>query len=441
MRVFWLGLAALLASGSTALAAGFDCHVATYRFADGEVIDLGPTAQGELRWRRIDGRTGLVQAADGEALTSTLGWTKQPDGVRLTLPPCEASAITVDGRTAKRLSFTVMDTKFKGADGVELNGRLVLPKGEGKVPLVVIGHGSEDTSAVLLSAEQRLYPSQGVGAFVFDKRGTGQSAGTYSQDFDLLARDVAAAVVEARRLAGPRAGRVGVEGGSQGGWIMPLAATKTPVDFVLVDYGLTISPWDENVAETVQDLEAKGWGKADVAKGREMAAAASDLVASKFAEQDIAAWNALRAKYQAEPWYKDLEGEFTGLFAPHAGEGVKAYAETVSLFKANTTWKHDSLAVLRRLDTPLLWIVAGADTVAPPEQTEADLSRLMAEKRDIRVIVFPDTEHGIREFVVENGERQGTRQAEGYTAVRLDWIRGAPLKAAYGRGQFVKPAP
>src|SRR3546814_13627615 len=86
---------------------------------------------------------------------------------------------------------------------------------------------------------QYLLPEQGVGVFVYDKRGTGRSTGSYTQDFHLLAGDARAALVEALRLAGERAGRIGFHGGRQAGWVAPLAASKTPpAQFVLVGYGL-----------------------------------------------------------------------------------------------------------------------------------------------------------------------------------------------------------
>jgi hypothetical protein len=49
------------------------------------------------------------------------------------------------------------------------------------------------------------------------RRGTGASGGVFSQDFDLLAANVFAAMREARRMPGARVGRVGYQSGSQGG--------------------------------------------------------------------------------------------------------------------------------------------------------------------------------------------------------------------------------
>src|SRR6185369_14213067 len=104
--------------------------------------------------------------------------------------------------------FETRDVTFRSGD-VELAGRLVLPPGTDKVPIVVLVHGSEDSSARDFYAQQRQFPAMGVGAFVYDKRGTGASKGSYTHDYPLLAADAAAAANEARRLAGPRAGRVG----------------------------------------------------------------------------------------------------------------------------------------------------------------------------------------------------------------------------------------
>jgi hypothetical protein len=50
-----------------------DCHVGTYRFANGTDVDIGPGEGAKLRWRRKDGTPGeLTQSAEG-SWTSTLG--------------------------------------------------------------------------------------------------------------------------------------------------------------------------------------------------------------------------------------------------------------------------------------------------------------------------------------------------------------------------------
>src|SRR3546814_4024148 len=88
--------------------------------------------------------------------------------------------------------------------------------------------------------------AQGISVFVYDKRGTGGSEGEYTQNFELLAADAAKALDTARGMTAGRHGRAGFFGGSQGGWVAPLAATRTKADFVAVGFGLVASPIEED---------------------------------------------------------------------------------------------------------------------------------------------------------------------------------------------------
>src|SRR5277367_3875168 len=74
-RCFELLMAGALLSAANIGAAAddqqADCHVGTYRFANRPDVDIGPGAEGKLRWRRQDGTTGeLTRASDG-SWTST----------------------------------------------------------------------------------------------------------------------------------------------------------------------------------------------------------------------------------------------------------------------------------------------------------------------------------------------------------------------------------
>src|SRR5581483_10922391 len=317
---------------ATAARAAQDCHVGAYRFANDDVIDIAPADDGLLRWRMFDGTVGQLHPKDG-GWTSTYGWTTRPDGHRIALPDCAHGEIVFDGKTAQRIAFDVTDTTFTGRDGVKLRGRLVLPKGADKVAIVVLVHGSEDDSAVNTYSLQRLLPAEGVGAFVYDKRGTGGSQGKYTQDFDVLADDAVAAMREARRLAGVRAGRVGYQGGSQGGWIVPLAANRAPVDFAIVSFGLAVTVLEEDEQEMVLEMTLKHHSPDEIAKALEIERAVAALVADAMAgkaiqDADYAAFDAVRAKYRNEPWFKDVHGNFTHFVLPLNKDQLKAFAAT-----------------------------------------------------------------------------------------------------------------
>src|SRR3546814_15715526 len=125
-----------------------------------------------------------------------------------------------------------------------------MPPGDAPVPIVVLLHGAEFSSARDSNSLQRMLPAAGIGAFVYDKRGTGASGDKYTQVFSLLADDAVAALAETRRMAGARGTRLGFQGPSQGGRLDTPAAPRPPVDFRTVVCGLTIT-----VAE--QEREAK----------------------------------------------------------------------------------------------------------------------------------------------------------------------------------------
>lgn len=407
----------------------FGCRSGAWRLADGRNLTLAEIPDGGLRWRLEDGRTGkLVQRDDG--WRNTIGWTDLPEDLPVTFGDCPDGLLSFEGQTASRLDLDRLETKFVGA-GETLLGRLVLPPGDAPVPILVEVHGSERDAATKFNFFQQMAPALGIGVFVYDKRGTGGSTGNYTQDFSLLAADAAAAVSEARRLAGQRALSVGLHGSSQGGWVAPLAATLAPIDFVIVGYGLAVSPLAENRAETVQDVAEAGYGPAAQAAAGELADAAGVIMASGFRD-GFAELDRLKAFYGNELWFGKARGEFTGEFVQYPSWMLQIGGPWSA---TGTTWLHDPQPVLQALDVPVLWILAARDTDAPIEETRDRLMALAAQNHPITVVSFPESEHGMREFEVdEDGRRIFTRYSEGYFKIVADWALNQRLSStSYGR--------
>jgi dienelactone hydrolase len=423
-------------------AAAPDCRIGAYRLDDGRIVDVGPSSAG-LRWRMPDGTTGVLQpAAEPGVFRSTLGSTGRPDGRAIAFGPCGSGELRFDGATGRLLTFDVVETRFRSG-GATLFGRLVLPPGTGPAPLVVQVHGSERFSATEFNPRQRMLPAFGIGAFVYDKRGTGRSGGRYTQDFAVLAADAAAAAREARRLAAERAGVLAYEGASQGGWVAPLAALAEPADRVIVGYGLTVSPLEENRSEVLNALKAEGFDATALAGAAEVADATGELMASGF-RRGFERYARARARYRREPWYGRLGGEFTGDLSRYPAWVLRLAGPVLHRFiDRGTPWRHEPLPVLRRVQAPMLWVVAGADREAPPEQTLADLRALQAEGRDVTVLVFPNTDHGVVEFeTAPDRERVATRTADGYFAAVVDFARDGRLgEGAYGASVRSGPGP
>jgi pimeloyl-ACP methyl ester carboxylesterase len=405
-----------------------NCHVGAYRLTDGSVVDVGPSDGSHLRWRREDGTTGLLTSHADGTWSSTLGWTDRPDGVKAAFSDCAKGRIDFNGTRGQRIAFDVTNTRFQGA-GVTLAGRLVLPKGNGRVPIVVLVHGSEHMSALDFYSLQRMFPAAGVGVFVYDKRGTGASGGQYTQSYLLLADDAIAAVGEAKRLAGPRAGRVGYQGGSQGGWVAPLAAKISPVDFVIVGFGLAVSPLEEDREAIAYDMQRQGYGPDVMAKAMQVADASAAILLSNF-RSGYDKLDALKKQYGQEPWFKHVHGDVTWvLLAWPAGE----LKQKGPVLFAGAPLQYDPMPVLRNLDTPQLWILGGEDADAPSAETIKRLRALQQTGRPITLAVYPDAEHGMYEFETEpDGTRVDTRNPEGYFRVMRDFILSGRLHDRYG---------
>ncbi|SDY46589.1 hypothetical protein SAMN04487939_102267 [Lysobacter sp. yr284] len=445
MRAQWIAtaLAALLCATQAAAAArsgaadpsaaeskaAAACAIGSYRLADGRPLDIGPGAEGRLRWRSDDGRTGaLARGADG-AWTSTLGWTERADGHRVRFD-CARDRLRFDHTPGQRVRLIQRDTRFRGS-GVELAGRLILPPGEGRVPLVVLVHGAEHDSALQRYSLQREFANAGIATFVYDKRGTGASGGRYTQDYLTLAADAIHALGEARRLGGARIGRVGYQGGSQGGWVAPLAARIAPVDFVVVSFGLAVSPLEEDREAIAFDLRRAGFGgdAAAMAGAMAIADATATLIDSGFAE-GYDALAAVKAKYAQARWYASVRGNFTWYLLGNDADTIRRDAPGLV---RGVPAHYDPMPVLEQLDTPQLWALGGQDRDAPPQETLRRLAALQRAGKPIARALFARAEHGLYEFETSaDGERVSTRQPDGYFRLMADFILGKPLQARYG---------
>ena len=413
-----------------------NCQIGAYRFTDGEIVDIARSEGNAFRWRKFDGSTGVLHQKEDGSWTSTLGWTERPDGHTASFTGCANGEIEFDGKKAHRIPFDVTDIVFEGRDGVKLAGRLVLPKGNERVPIAVLVHGAEHESARDSYALQRLLPTENVGAFVYDKRGTGASKGKYTQDFDTLADDAVAAMREAKRIAGARCARIGYQGGSQGGWVAPLAATRAPVDFVIVSFGLAVSVIDEDQEEVALEMQLKGHSEEEISKALEVASAAEAVFESNFTK-GFERLDAVRAKYRNEPWYKDVHGNYTHFILPYTAVEAR---EKFKDFLPGTPFRYDPIPTLRAVKAPQLWVLGQDDLEAPSAETSRRIKALIAKGKPITLAVFPHAEHGMTEYeIASDGERVSTRYAPGYFAMMRDFARNGQLSGSYGASLVMKP--
>ncbi|WP_395330933.1 alpha/beta hydrolase [Novosphingobium sp. BL-8H] len=416
----------LLASGSALAAA---CAPGAYGTDAKDFVVIGstppPSGKGQ-RYTFLDGRRGGTEET-GSPVTCT------DDTV---------TYVRADGRVSRwtRVPTRETETHFDSA-ATRLTGELIEPAGpvDPKRPLVVLVHGSERTRA-MGAIYAHMLVMQGISVFAYDKRGTGASEGEYTQNFELLADDAAAALKEARRLAAGRFGRAGFFGGSQGGWIAPAAATRTQpgsvaADFVAVGFGLVVSPIDEDRAQLLDEARTARLDDAAIAQIERLSQATSRLMLSHFTEgfEDL---DRVRREIGDAPWSRTIAGEYSGDMLRMSDADLRRIGRA-RFDNLEVIWDYDSRRVLQSLKVPLLWVLAGEDREAPIAETQAVLTRLQASGQPIDIYLFPLTDHGILEYHTNpDGSRTMTRMADGYLRLLGDWIKGS-VRGQYGRAQLL----
>lgn len=148
--------------------------------------------------------------------------------------PHDLFSSPVPGIYASRISYTSADVPFTSEDGTPLMGRLSLPETASPAGAFMMLHGSErgrrDNFSNKLMAHFML--SHGFAVLNYDKRGVGDSQGTYQESASTTnlqqhAEDAIAGVEYLAARPEIDAKRIGLIGFSQAGWIIPLAASQT----------------------------------------------------------------------------------------------------------------------------------------------------------------------------------------------------------------------
>jgi hypothetical protein len=275
--------------------------------------------------------------------------------------------------------------------------------------------------------------------FVYDKRGTGVSGGTYTQDFNVLADDAIAAMREAQKRAGERLGRIGYQGGSEGGWVVPLAANRAPVDFAIVSFGLAVTVLEEDQESVALDMYFHHHSSADTVKALELARAAERVVET-LGKEGYEAFDALRQKYKSEPWYKDVHGDFIFAVMPLDRKQILELIDHDFSFVKTTPFRYEPMPALRASTTPQLWVLGSDDLESPSAETAKRITSLIAQGKRYSLAVYPGAEHGMTEYELNaKGERISTRFAPGYFQMMADFIRDGRIGVRYGNAKITQP--
>lgn len=404
------------------------CRLGAYALSDGRslaVAGLDGTPH-DLRYVLSSGEFGKLAWVSGNDYV--LGGA--PVYGTADFSDCATGAVTFHeadhtALTGKRVPLP--DTNaFFDSDGTRLHGKLVLPTSGKPRAIMVWIQGSDDDPETDDDFWQYTLPLRGIGVFVYDKRGSGGSAGELSADFYVRADDTAAAVAEARRLA-PGVARVGVFGGSQGGWVAPLTATKTQLDFVIVGYGLAEGVTAQDRDEVEEQVRAGGYGDDAVAKARQLTDATTRIVKSGW-KDGWAEFDALKTKFAGEPWLAAVSTEngFTGAMLRAPSDQIRLMGPKLD---KHVSFNYDPVPVIASIAPRQLWVLGGSDHTAPNTRTVEILRDIQTRKANLDLAIFRDADHDIAE-AFETGAAKRHRHSAGYFDLVTNWILDDTLPAS-----------
>ncbi len=241
-----------------------------------------------------------------------------------------------------------------------------------------------------------LLPPAGIGVVTFDRRGEGASTGEPSRGSFAVQADDALALAEAID-----AERVGLWGVSQGGWVAPLAATRsTRIAFLVLLASIGVTPAEQMRYATAEQIRRAGFGDD---------AAARAVALREHAETWIRDGNTetLEAELSAaarEPWWELAFLPEQLPPQPEAGIARKALADEMFF---------EPEPIFAEVQVPTLLFYGDDDTWAPVDASIEAWRRARGDQAE--VVVLEDTGH---EPIHPNGEI-----ARQYEQKLVEWVR------------------
>jgi len=362
-----------------------------------------------MRWRVASSKS--VRPTRNLMIPGRSTWTL---GAALVVVLCAAGCGKNAAFEAEKSGPREEQVRFPNGE-VTLAGTLVLPAGTGKHPGVVLFHGSGPQARDLFTA--RWFAGEGIAALAYDKRGVGDSTGNFKKvPFMELCGDGLAGLALLKSRPEIDAKRIGVWGLSQGGWLGPLAASKSgDVAWVIAVSGPAVSPGEQMIFYYAEELRAKGLSESDVREASELRRKvwtyAESGVGYESAQADL-------ERARAKHWYADVKAQQDDLFGllltPE--EQAKPGAAGYRWFRQEANY--DPVMALKALRVPALFLFGDEDRLVPVAESVAVIRRVEAEggKKNFTIRVFPHVDHAM--FRTTSGDLEPE-----YPATMRAWLK------------------
>jgi pimeloyl-ACP methyl ester carboxylesterase len=314
----------------------------------------------------------------------------------------------------------VEEVQFRHDDNV-LVGCLYRPNLPGRRPAValVFGSGAQDRRyGGAGPALGRHFARHGIVCLAWDRPGVGKSTGDFNaQTFQDRAGEALAAVRFLRERPEVRASAVGLWGHSQGGMVVPLAASLSEkVSFVIQVSGWQGAAWHQDAVRVEAELRADGFGEADVQEGVAFARLRMGLIRGTAPFEEL---EAAQAKVKTRPWI-----------------GAVRLCDRTLFYAARRQVNYDSAPSWEKVRCPVLVIYGDRDTSSGPPEPLVTIIRAglaKANNADVTVRIFTGADHSLCVAKVGDMNEQPRRAeaktdqhepvfAAGYLDTMTDWL-------------------
>lgn len=309
------------------------------------------------------------------------------------------------------------EVTFKNGD-VILSGTLILPKSAQKVSAIIFTHGSGAETRIPNKSWAIKFAEKGIASLIYDKRGTGKSNGAWQiASMDDLANDALAGLAFLKTRAEIDSSKIGVTGHSQGGWVAPLASTKSKdISFVIASASSGVSPDKQSIYHRANVMRELGFSEDEIkiAKDlREKLYATSKMILDNNPNVDLERKKVSveLEKYAKEDWF-----EKGAELPPNLNDDKPARrALELLFFEPQPMWEKVRVPVL------LLW--GDKDTIVPVFEGKKIIENALQKAGNSQVTakVFPNVNHGI--VIVNDGKTWDFQRVElDYMNTAVDWV-------------------
>jgi len=279
---------------------------------------------------------------------------------------------------------------------VLLSGELAKPVGIDKPPVMVFAHGSGATPKEDLRWYARKANKYGYASFTYDKRGVGNSEGDEDFpryfNFDTLASDMVSAIETVAKRSDLDASQITLFGVSQGGWVVPLAASMSeiPLAGMIIVSGSIVPLREDRIFERNARLQSEGFSDQDLAEAMQA------QIADQNFSSDSTTYPALKElwdKYKDRAWFKRvwLSEEPLGYSHPWRQHHAKII-------------DFNPLPILETLNIPSVFVFGDPelDGLGPIKKSMDNLRQFKSSGKDYLIMNFQGYDHNMEKKIIFN---------------------------------------